>query len=516
MVLNNQGRQNANYSANVNYGRRNNYRSRPPRRDNRPNGPSQGQQNGPFQGHQNNYKQRRDLSTDNRHNSPPQGHNNLNNNHQQVTDPTLRNTAKTIFRFAQLKHHLKNWHTNMPTTIKANIDNTLRNINPPLADDNYRVQLATAGIEFANNLRAITKSFLQRQLDDVINTLKTTKVDVNLSHAGDIASTYAKHMGRMKTADRDYYIRTAVSLIQPQQRPTTSSTNPPRPLDDKRTPHTNTTGTTTTNNLDNPNSNNGTINASTQPTNEGNAWTVVTNRKGKRRHRSEDANHSPSQPPSTIHEQSARTTISPSPAPAPSTKKQKPNNFFTARSGVKVFTGNKEEFTLDGLDINKLIVIGDSNLRNCPSVPPGLEIVSISGGLLRHAVKAVRSYNNTSLDRNLRLAFQIGINHRNDNTPDVDHWFTDLQNAILECNNIKDVFMIGVSHSSSLSTIQLERIAYINESMRDLAGDTNFIPPLPCEEVEILPTDKFGIHFTPSTTKKIIDGVSNLAILPVF
>jgi len=440
--------------------------------------------------------------------------NNRYNNEQPTHDPALQNAAKRIFQFAQIQHHIRNWDTDVPTTIKRNVDNVLRNINPPLINDDYRFQLSTAGIDFADDIRATTSAFLRQQLDNAKEALSTISLDTNLTHAAAIATGYTKRLTRMRPVDRDAYVREAINLIRSKQ----PAPNPPQPgpntITQPTTPRQNAAANQATDSETTATNNDMDVTTTEVPNNPPaaeKAWTVVAGRKGKRRHRSDDGQHSPSIPDFTeAREPSPLSNAETAPMPPTKTpaKKRRANNYLTTPAGVKVLTVNKESFTFDGLDVSKLIVIGDSNLRNAPTVPDGLEIVSIPGGQLRHVIRAIRNYSSDSEERHLRLAVQIGINHRDNDTSEIDHWIADLQNSLHDCDSLKEFFMIGVSYPTSLNDFQMTQLDILNDSMREYIGDHHFIEPLHPNEVEILPNDRWGIHHQPATTRKIIDALA--------
>jgi hypothetical protein len=97
----------------------------------------------------------------------------------------------------------------------------------------------------------------------------------------------------------------------------------------------------------------------------------------------------------------------------------------------------------------------------------------------------------------------------------LEHSFVQFELAIEECNAIKDLFMVGVSHATNLDEFQTAQIAYFNDLAQSYAGDDRYVTPLLQNEVEILPNDKTGIHHKPSTTKRIIDAIASASTRPL-
>ena len=533
--------------SNQHNGRSNNYRGRFNNNNGRNYNYRGRQTNGSFQSHQTDDRHHDQTGRNNNYrgrqtNGSLQSHHTNDRHHGQTNGPSqgqpnnesaTQSTAKLCFQYVQTNHHINNWTKTIPTTIKANIDNVLKNINPPMADDDYRLQLARAGIKFADEIRSITTEFIKRKLNYVTEQLKKPKDNLNLDSAISIATTYSNRMGRLKRSDRDKYLQGAKNIINANrsspavannnnnhERQANGSLQSPQKNGSLQSHQTNdrSHGHTNGSFQGHPNNNsttqstaNTTVSATNiEPQPPSTPWNIVVSRKAKRRHRSDDVQHSPS--PMMDVEPTPALSLSPvnkhtSPL-APCNKKPKDTNFFITRAGVKVFNGDKNNFSINDLDVDKVIVIGDSNLRNAPAVPEGMEILSLPGGRLNHATKALQGYYSTRKERHLRIAVQFGINHRNDSNYELEYDITEWQNAVAACPAVKEIYPVGITIHSALNDEQSSRIAALNAAMEDYFGNDNYIKPLRHNQFELLNNDSYGIHHTPTTTANIIDSIS--------
>jgi hypothetical protein len=77
------------------------------------------------------------------------------------------NLIDRLFRYLQLSHHRRNW-TNLPTSLNSRLNDFLRDINPPMMNDDLRGSLTDA----TNGYRGAIKMDVQKHLDDQIALLE--------------------------------------------------------------------------------------------------------------------------------------------------------------------------------------------------------------------------------------------------------------------------------------------------------------------------------------------------------
>jgi hypothetical protein len=178
-----------------------------------------------------------------RENSPSQGHNidNSRGRHQETTTPRNGTTRATfhqsttatapddvttrptsgsdpaftalwtgLARSIQCRHHQQIWQE-VPTFIKRNVNNLLRHVNPPGANDVYRRKMALIGIEFCNKITAATSEHIINTLED--NDAKLTHPNMDtLERAQKLAaSNTGRRLKRMSSADLLKYAAAAAS-----------------------------------------------------------------------------------------------------------------------------------------------------------------------------------------------------------------------------------------------------------------------------------------------------------------
>jgi hypothetical protein len=210
--------------------------------------------------------------------------------------------------------------------------------------------------------------------------------------------------------------------------------------------------------------------------------------------------------------QSVSTPLPSPPLHQPTAKKSRDADYHTTPSGVHVFLGNKDEWDLNSFQSATTLLIGDSNLRNITRVPEGLTVVSLPGAHLRHTADAVKNYKPCQQQRPTQLIIQTGINHRDDNTADIDRWLEYLLETVSENQHLGDIFLNGVSISPELTTEQQRTLSYINDSYLSYARPskgTYYIPPLPSDEVDVSSTDSTRVHYTPGTSDRILQCIVN-------
>jgi len=173
--------------------------------------------------------------------------------------------------------------------------------------------------------------------------------------------------------------------------------------------------------------------------------------------------------------------------------------------GVFVFTGpNKTQWQISPASDTKTLLIGDSNLKQFTRIPKGWEIHCCPGARLSHvndAVEHLLKHQANSVHCVSQIYVQAGINHRDEQPQKYDDQLQRLM--LLKSQTPITVSFVGVPTFSSLTTSQRSNIHNLNQLMSDGFGE-QYVTPIPDEQVEIEPEDKYRIHHTLRTTSRIL------------
>jgi hypothetical protein len=183
------------------------------------------------------------------------------------------------------------------------------------------------------------------------------------------------------------------------------------------------------------------------------------------------------------------------------------------RTSVQVHENQlKSQWTLNFNKKTSTVVLGDSNVRCAPEVPPDWEIHSYPGARLAHVadiLRPLRAQASTGpfLDR---LIIAVGINDRGASKP--THIFDEMKKAKSAAEKIaRHVSFLGISLSrpddrlGGLDAQERAKVQYINSTAARLFK--NYIKPLHENEVNIRTNDPQGLHHTPATVGKIIKSI---------
>jgi hypothetical protein len=412
-------------------------------------------------------------------------------------NPDFADISKTIYKWAQLQHHLNNWKT-LPKSLGARIDRLTDDIKPPNANDQLRSQLKTLSTAFGKNVCDLVNRHLQDQL---IETEQQAGLldPTDLPRAKEIANKYLRtRLGRLQSDKRESLVESAADMVgihrqqqmkpmandNRQSKPTTANNNGDQPLPPTEvwrqvhgTPHTRKRRASWTPNAAASTSNRFDLldvedDASDRDMDEGDA----------------EGEHDavPSQPMSQ----------------QPSHKKNRPTPIMPRTlAGVGVTVGNHDRWSFDVRPDTECIVVGDSNLRSIKRIPPHWQVESLGGARFRH-VAGVIGRIRPPANRHVNIVTLAGINHRSDRQTDI---IADIDHMIHEARGndaINRVFCAGISAPATLP--EARNVRYINRCLIDAAGSDNYILPLDPSQVNINPQDTFGIHHTSETADRIM------------
>jgi hypothetical protein len=384
--------------------------------------------------------------------------------------------CKSLYRWVQISHHQTNWER-LPKSIDERLNKLSEDIRPPLANDEFRSAITRLTEQFGKKLRDLVSEHLTAkkiETEVIIGRLDRTDVD----RAKDVASNYLNnHLGRRLTASRrtDLLDRAAAMVglnckrtSPPQQRNNnTPPTTPPRNTQADRQPP-----------------------AST-----------------RKRH----ATGTPQQEPTTM-EQSTSDDVNgdervapPIPPRQTTAKKLRPSpEHMLTDSGVNLFVGAKDNWTIDVEETTTCVVIGDSNLRGVSRIPPNWEIHSLAGAHINHvtgAIRRLKAHDSQKVD----VIVQAGINHRDNVDRTVEQQIRLLVTEAHQNENIWRIFFAGVPTPAGLSDEETDNIRNLNILFAQNADDDKFITPIAPKDVETNATDHYGIHHTTKTADRIVD-----------
>lgn len=146
-----------------------------------------------------------------------------------------------------------------------------------------------------------------------------------------------------------------------------------------------------------------------------------------------------------------------------------------------------------------VLIIGDSNLRLLDKLPYNFEIHVFPGAYINHMTQIVKSLNTE--DTKLQdIVVHAGINNKAWNFNSTQ---TDLNKLTVALSRARvRGHVMGINIPKGLSPNEKEVLSKINAhtSHRMMS---NYISPLPNEQVSVSPTDKFKIHYDQCTVDKM-------------
>ena len=398
--------------------------------------------------------------------------------------------SKCLYRIVQLHHHNKNWEQ-LPRSIDERLRRLATDINPPMADDDFRRSIRTATEKFSREIVEVVQTHLQRKL--VAKETEAAALDPSdLDRAKSIAAKYVDvRLGKRLEPSRRAQLldRAAASIGQLRQ---------PQPMTRDRSSTT------------------------APPLSAANEWIVVNELRGRRTAKppTDSRKRTLSTPQTTpvinrfevlSDDESSRNNVEPddlTPRPSPTRPAKKPKTKSSAHSPTKgkpvnIFIGPKSQWKIVPRPETTSIIVGDSNLRHAADIPDGWEVHCLPGARFEHVAGALHRLEPTGPHK-YTVAIQAGINHRNDSDEDaLAATIDDLCRLADNHSSINNVFHVGISPTSSMSHTERDVIGYINDRFKfNLSGDYCSLP-LRAEEVETL-DDRHGIHYTPTTIDNIV------------
>ena len=414
--------------------------------------------------------------------------------------------SKSIYRMVQVRHHESNWQQ-LPKSIDDRLSKLATDIKPPMTDKYLESAIQAATKSFGETITNIVQSHLQKKRCELdMAAAKLNPVDVD--QAKTIADKYlANRLGKRLTADRratmvDDAVKKIGSSMPARSAATAVATDATAVAMDadgyqmvRRSPH----GRKAEENqkpeqtADRPKRK-----ADASPVQVSNRYGVLASMEGIDQIESDVESNEESR------RGSPNVAVNPTPQ-----KKLKKSDYYRTPWGVNVYTGNKDEWTIQPKPETRILVVGDSNLRDSPEVPVEWEIHSLPGAKLEHVTKMLRRMK-TILPANNKLngiVIQVGINHRSSFSSLYKYEMRDIIDEINEMDVQSSYCGVAISSSKRPMT-EIQKVNEINAHAKKL-WQSNYIDALPETEVVIKNNDIYGTHYTRDTIRKVIERIYN-------
>jgi hypothetical protein len=415
--------------------------------------------------------------------------------------------SKSIYRMVQIQHHQSNWQQ-LPKSIDDRLSKLANDIKPPMADKYLRSTIDAATKSFGETITNIVRQHLERKrLELETAAIQMNPVDVD--QARTVADKYlTNRLGKRLDADsRSKMLDEAVSKIGSTTRQQSKTASVDMDADGYQTVRKSTSGR--------------------KPQQSRKPDQLVDRSKRK-------AECSPTTAAlnryqvladierievldTDVEESDENEQPSPTRVTKPTPKKLKTIECPRTPAGVHVYTGDKTKWMIEPKPETKILIVGDSNMRDAPRVPAEWEIHSLPGAKLNHVTSMLRRMKQQlPKDTNLKhVIIQVGINHRSSLTSKYEYDLGEISDEISDIGVSSSYCGIAVD-CRRLPENEVEKINEINNYVKTVWMNS-YIDPLPETEIRIQESDVFGIHYTRETIGKIVNRmVDHINSLSVF
>lgn len=453
------------------------------------------------------------------------------------TNSDFRDLIRESFRYAQIAHHLKNWHS-CPRSISSNIDQILSDIRPPMDSEDLRIHLSDAGTRFKSLITAAVSSHLHGLQMDIRQRFdRLDKQDLQR------ARPIIDRLLRRRLAARWSSSTTTDSLTELYGPSTTArSVNAWQTVQPTRrsNPQPSSTQPVPTSNRFSALQHEGSDDdAELVPPSPQPQRTSLTRRRSTEvssvAPQSADPTGPQPAPISTDASAAASTVVAPLILPAPSVSADVSLVRPPTPAALPTTTASSDIDVdlIDALMFNtpsppqqlrihhpyetrswrivtptalSCLIIADSNGQafTHSTIPPGFHIESFRGAHIQDAAELLETAT-SSLTSTTNIVVALGINDRR--TFAAEEIFCDLQRIRdWGTRNNKRVAFVEIPALSSLTDIELEIILHMNNAAQDIFGE-NFIT-IDHSAVHLAPNDKSGVHFAFSTAQHILSRIN--------
>lgn len=413
------------------------------------------------------------------------------------------NVCKCLYRLVQLQHHRDNWNT-LPKAISERLQRFIDDINPPMPGDEFKKQLTTLTEEYASSIVQLVQQHIDMGIaQKEVEAGNLNRVDID--RATEVASKYlTTRLGkRLDPGKRSQLLKKATLTVgrlrQPPPfhvpQPVVATSHPSSPTqiqpDAQWEPVATSRPSIST--------------AGSKRKAEGSANTTPTNNRFQvlaTVHAADDIDIEP-------EDEEGEPSSSPPPIQHSAKKAKQSATRRNTGSGVKIFGGPKDDWTIQPAADTHTIVVGDSNLRRIKQIPAGWEIHCLPGAKFPDVTKAIESLPAEPKD-NLTVIVQAGINHRNNYSKTTEQELDRLIHSLLVHSAVRRTIHIGISATPSMDFVNRAVLRKINDRFKHGLTAENCIEPLADDDVTTSSTDMQGIHYSDDTTDKIFSTVFNL------
>ena len=404
--------------------------------------------------------------------------------------------CKCLYRLVQLQHHHDNWKT-LPKTINERLQKLVDDINPPMAGDDFKMQLSALTDEYAASIVKLVQQHINKGLvDKEAEAGNLNRGDID--RATEVASKYlTTRLGkRLDPVKRSSLLTKAAGSIGRLRQP-------PPPLVSRS--HQTSPGLSNQDmQWEQTNSSRGPTGVSSKRKADDSSHTTPTNNRY--------------QVLATVHAadiidvesdvENEERTASPPPIQRSVKKaKQSPARRSTD-SGVHIFGGPKAEWSIEPATETHTIVVGDSNLRRVKGIPAGWEVHSLPGAKFQDVTRAIESLPTEPADK-LTVIVQAGMNHRSTYNKDTEQEIDRLVHSSIVHPAVRRTVHLGITATQSMGFVNRSILRKINARFQHGLTTDNCIPPLECDDVTTSSTDMQGIHYSDDTVDKIFSTVFN-------
>lgn len=425
--------------------------------------------------------------------------------------------TKSLYHIMQIRHHQRNW-LDLPEAMTRSIDNFIASICLPMPDDEVSQELQNFGKQIGQQLCKLAQGHLARTQQRVIETCKDLD-HTDLTKAASIASKYSqKRLGSRLSTERCQEIMSEAVIAlggQIHMDQTEPAVDPEQPRVSKlfESVSRDLTSTQTITIQDSSNTEDAAFERPSLP---------PPRKKAKRVRISSPPTTSVADtmdtdppvttagvqlptldlqaPPGAYSEDDEDMLADTPPGIEPSQRPHPGSLRIRKSSGVLLYTSDRDSWKIVPDDTTNIIVVADSNMRDIPLVPIGVEVHVMPGATIEHAADAVARM---QVDHPCTVVIQCGINNRRSTRAQVDSELAWLRRSLKDTYKVRRAYFLGLSAPMSLPDEESDTISYINECMERHLGD-RYLSPLPRGQVRISPKDRFGIHHTQASIAQIM------------
>lgn len=390
---------------------------------------------------------------------------------------------RTLFKIVQMQHHLGNW-TQLPASIKRNLTNIAEDITPPEPSDNLKEAINTILNRAGDHIQRTVCDHLTDRLE--LNKVKLQNLNPkDKERAIDVAHKHLSRRIGKKTTNIRHKLEEASygigNLWENPERENQGFTKAKTPAKRARTE----------------------VEDTPSPASTRNRYQILGGTEAME-------TLEETQP---FHVQAASTTASVQPTTSvPTQSRPAPTASITAsmESTIQPQTSNatakkqqlrkkttiesKQELIFTIPDDTKVLIVGDSNLRNTEEelIPDGAHVLVLPGAGINRATKAIKALHQRTIDH---IILAVGLNDRASTMENISEDISFMRETVLVQK--RRLTTVGISINQNLPQHERETMKEINRFLQYnsdgyIAGRTD----VTCREND-------QIHYSETTRKDI-------------